>query len=288
MATGSISTDSDPPESVSGVGNDSPKFCSPKGAKSPVWAHFGFLLDRQGKRANTKQVHCFHCREVGAHEKAIVAYCNNTTNLQQHLCTWHPEVLPSTSSSQTARRIVTVSNAKQATLPEMTMPKRKLPGLGKQASEIITRALAEFVARDMRPISLVEGEGFRKLMSVTEPTYTVPSRKTVTNVLRGMQAEVRERITRELGEVHWVALTTDFWTSAAVESYLGVTVHFVTRQWKLEARVLQTREMPTSHTGLFDKLLYTIVFYSYIYKLILYICVSDCDCECAVYNTSVF
>ena len=108
MATGSISTDSDPPESVSGVGNDSPKFCSPKGAKSPVWAHFVFLLDRQGKRANAKQVHCFHCREVGAHEKAIMAYCNNTTNLQQHLCTWHPEVLPSTSSSQTTRRIVTV------------------------------------------------------------------------------------------------------------------------------------------------------------------------------------
>ena len=98
--------------------------------------------------------------------------------------------------------------------------------------------MAEFVARDMRPISLVEGEGFRKLMSVTEPTYMVPSCKTVTNVLRGMQAEVRERITRELGEVHWVALTTDFWTSAAVESYLGVTVHFITRQWKLEARVL--------------------------------------------------
>ena len=63
MATGSISTDSDPPESVSGMGNDSPKFCSPKGAKSPVWAHFAFLLDRQGKRANAKQVHCFHCRE---------------------------------------------------------------------------------------------------------------------------------------------------------------------------------------------------------------------------------
>ena len=100
--------DSDPPESVSGVGNDSPKFCSPKGAKSPVWAHFAFLLDRQGKRANAKQVHCFHCREVGAHEKPIVAYCNNTTNLQQHLCTWHPEVLPSTSSLQTTRRIVTV------------------------------------------------------------------------------------------------------------------------------------------------------------------------------------
>ena len=66
------------------------------------------LRNGKGKRANAKQVHCFHCREVGAHEKPIVAYCNNTTNLQQHLCTWHPEVLPSTSSLQTTRRIVTV------------------------------------------------------------------------------------------------------------------------------------------------------------------------------------
>ena len=51
MATGSISTDSDPPESVSGVGNDSPKFCSPKGAKSSV----GTLCVFAGSAGQTRE-----------------------------------------------------------------------------------------------------------------------------------------------------------------------------------------------------------------------------------------
>lgn len=50
-------------------------------------------------------------------------------------------------------------------------------------------------------------------------------------------------------DVH-VAITTDSWTSRAVESYLTVTVHYITSDWKLESKVLQTREMPKRHTAL--------------------------------------
>ena len=50
-------------------------------------------------------------------------------------------------------------------------------------------------------------------------------------------------------DVH-VAITTDSWTSRAVESYLIVTVHYITSDWKLESKVLQTHEMPKRHTAL--------------------------------------
>ena len=50
-------------------------------------------------------------------------------------------------------------------------------------------------------------------------------------------------------DVH-VAITTDSWTSRAVQSYFTVTAHYITSDWKLESKVLQTREMPERHTAL--------------------------------------
>ena len=50
-------------------------------------------------------------------------------------------------------------------------------------------------------------------------------------------------------DVH-VAITTDSWTIRAVQSYLTVTAHYITSDWKLESKVLQTREMPERHTAL--------------------------------------
>jgi hypothetical protein len=40
----------------------------------------------------------------------------------------------------------------------------------------LSKAIAEFVIPDLKPFSTVEGEGFRNLMSVAEPRYTVLSR----------------------------------------------------------------------------------------------------------------
>ena len=63
-----------------------------------------------------------------------------------------------------------------------------------------------------------------------------------------MQSEIRSRLMKELCVVKAVALTTDFWTATAVDSYLGVTCHYISPQWELCSCVLQTKEVPESHT----------------------------------------
>lgn len=45
-----------------------------------------------------------------------------------------------------------------------------------------------------------------------------------------------------------VALTTDGWTSRATESYI-TTAHYISQDWKLENKVLETTTLPCSHTG---------------------------------------
>ena len=44
-------------------------------------------------------------------------------------------------------------------------------------------------------------------------------------------------------------MTTDIWTSGAVDDYLTLTVHYLNDSWKLSTKVLLTREMSEHHTG---------------------------------------
>ena len=82
-----------------------------------------------------------------------------------------------------------------------------------------------------------------------EPTYQVPSRKAVKAILMVMHKVMGHVKSVELANVDHVSLTLDFWSSAAMESYLGVTIHYISDAWLLESRVLQVRQMLGQHSG---------------------------------------
>lgn len=204
----------------------------PTHARSPYWEYFGFEVDDKGEKLNRSVVVCKLCQKN-------VAYSNNTTNLRQHLESAHREVLPGPSSGP---------KGKQATL-QQALSGTKMLAKDSSRAHAITQSLAEFIVRDMRPISTVEGAGFLKFMSVIEPRYEVPSRKHLSAVVTSMYTEAKVKVTEELDAATAVAITADFWTSVATDSYLGVTAHFISPSWQLESRVLQTREMTEQHTG---------------------------------------
>jgi hypothetical protein len=60
---------------------------------------------------------------------------------------------------------------------------------------------------------------------------------------------MRSKVAEELSKVHYVAITTDSWTSQATISYLTITVHGIDEKWNLLSRVLQTREFTQPHDG---------------------------------------
>ena len=51
-----------------------------------------------------------------------------------------------------------------------------------QRSSAIADLLAEFVARDLFPLSVVKRKGFKKLIQYLEPSYRVPSHTHITSV----------------------------------------------------------------------------------------------------------
>ena len=105
------------------------------------------------------------------------------------------------------------------------------------------------VVIDYIPLSIVEGEGFRNLMEIVAPDYTVPCRNTIRS--RNVKRYDNEKIylTTELVSADSVSLATDMWTSNATESYITVTEHHIDSEWKMHSNVFMTRAMPERHTG---------------------------------------
>ncbi|XP_073335813.1 E3 SUMO-protein ligase ZBED1-like [Pagrus major] len=114
----------------------------------------------------------------------------------------------------------------------------------------ITKCISYFIAKDMRPYSVVENTGFRYMVHSLEPRYVIPSQsfftlKSIPNLYKETKLSVQE----SLNSAHRVAITWDAWTSKATVSYMTVTAHYVSSKWKLMSYVLQTRAMDDSHTG---------------------------------------
>lgn len=101
---------------------------------------------------------------------------------------------------------------------------------------------------DMRPFSIVEDSGFKKLLNVLEPRYDIPSRQYFSSHIIPRQYEkAKEELSKQLvGKTP--AFTADSWTSCATESYTTYTAHFLDDQWILRSYVLDTVE-DSCHTA---------------------------------------
>ena len=70
------------------------------------------------------------------------------------------------------------------------------------------------VAKDLRPFSFVAGEGFKEFTQLAVPTYTLPSRQTLSRVIiPEMTKEEKDKVKEDAKNADWVAITTDEWTS---------------------------------------------------------------------------
>lgn len=117
------------------------------------------------------------------------------------------------------------------------------------SAEVITQAIADMIISDYVPLSIVEAEGFRKLLGIVAPDYKIPCRNTVRTRIVKRYDEEKETLLSNLKDIEGAAITTDSWTSNSTESYMTVTEHHITEDWSMQANVLMTRAMPERHTG---------------------------------------
>lgn len=164
--------------------------------------------------------------------------------MSQHVDRHHKEKFQSTTTPPgTAQDKRLVKG--QSTLPYG----RPLAPASARAKEI-TRSIAVFMAKDMRPFSVVENDGFKQMVKTLEPLYSIPGLTYFAEkVVPALYMETKEKVMMLLKELDSTSITTDGWTLRAAQSYITITAHGINSDWKMVNCVLQTRAMFESHTG---------------------------------------
>ncbi|XP_039607958.1 E3 SUMO-protein ligase ZBED1-like [Polypterus senegalus] len=207
------------------------KLYTPLGFKSTVWKYFGFRK-KEGKIDKTHAT-CNECQ-------MNIKYHSNTTNLASHLKRKHGLDLAATASVKvpSPQESPTVSNIFPQTLSANS----------KRASSI-TGAISKFIAKDLRPYSVIENDGFRELIHTLEPKYVMPYRQHFSEkCIPRLFEQVKDSVKEDLDTAEGFAISTDRWTSLSTDSYVTVTCHFIDSDWCLKNYVLQTRALNEAHS----------------------------------------
>ena len=151
---------------------------------SDVWKYFT-------KTSDKKKAICSICHKE-------LAYSGGTTNLRDHVSSKHPlQYFPAGN---------TATGGKTASLDGFVRPSK----CSEARAKGITDRVSQMVVQDLRPIRLVECEGFWNLLSYLEPGYTLPSRKQFSSDIIYKFETCKDKLKKRLeAEALSIALTTD-------------------------------------------------------------------------------
>lgn len=108
------------------------------------------------------------------------------------------------------------------------------------------------IAGDLQPISYLENNGFRKIVSFLDSRYLehIPSRRTLTRkIMPDIYQSTKVKVQQMLIESNYVAITSDIWTSLNADSFLTVTAHVYNTNYVLKTFVLTTEKLNKNHTA---------------------------------------
>lgn len=100
---------------------------------------------------------------------------------------------------------------------------------------------------DKMPLSTVQNEGFKLLMKTVPPFYTVPNRKTVSRLIDIRYEVFKKRFVVILKEVDSYSITCNNQTDVSNQSYLGVTIYYVTKQIEMKSGCIGIFPMSENH-----------------------------------------
>ncbi|KAM4745060.1 E3 SUMO-protein ligase ZBED1-like [Anableps anableps] len=107
----------------------------------------------------------------------------------------------------------------------------------------VTKLVTSMIEKDMFPISVVDGDGFRALLTRIVHNYNVPSAEEVTRSIESHYKEKAADLRMQLAKVEKVALTADFWTAMPFQKYITVSCSFITEDWQGKSAVLHTHKL---------------------------------------------
>ncbi|XP_037016300.2 zinc finger BED domain-containing protein 4 [Artibeus jamaicensis] len=192
---------------------------------SKLWNHFSVCS------ADPTKVACLHCGRTISRGKKPTNL--GTSCLLRHLQRFHGSVL--------------TTDVPQSTPPPplgvRVPPSAELSGTASfddtdekfydshPVAKKITSLIAEMIALDLQPYSLVDNVGFNRLLAYLKPQYSLPPPSYFSRTaIPGMYDNVKEIIVSHLKEAESgvVHFTSGIWMSNQTREYLTLTAHWVT------------------------------------------------------------
>lgn len=122
--------------------------------------------------------------------------------------------------------------------------------MGFHKKKQIDEKVLQLVTQDLQPFSIVEDKGFKNYSKALNPSYTLPSRKTLSDTLLPGKFEViKEKTKNLLQNVKSVTITTDCWTSCNNDGFIAVTSHFIDDNFIPKSALLEVGLCNERHTS---------------------------------------
>lgn len=225
--------------------------------KSPVWKFFKVDI------ADNRKAVCNECN-VSISRGGTPAKNFTTTNLIAHLRSQHAvryrEFEAEQSKSKQSDSATSTSGfpsstagaSVQPTLQQCAAMKDVWP-IDHPRAQAISTAIGEMMALDYQPFSVVEDEGFKRLIMLVAPKYVLPCRRYFgETVLAGMYDRLRVKVGEALASsCEFLALTTDEWSAdnAPGVALLSLTAHWIDENFKRRYAMLHAQNLEAAHTG---------------------------------------
>ena len=133
---------------------------------------------------------------------------------------------------------------------EALAEKRKPYAADHPCAKVITQRIAEMIAVDMQPFSIVGDVGLCRFMVEVEPWYALLSRRYFSkSVIPSIHAKVK--LSELLKSTRHVSVTTDIWSSAySHHSIMSLTAHFIiSASMEKKIIMLSVWKFDESHTA---------------------------------------
>ena len=189
--------------------------------------------------------YCLKCKQK------LIYSVQNPKNISRHMERYHKDIL----QEGIQKKNTTTSNSVKSFFSKKI--KAELPPVSPANQRLGEARLVKWVAESLRPFSIVEDKGFQEFVQFlcnVNGRFDLPSRYKLKKYLSKISflttTKMREMIKRDM---KYFSTSTDIWSSRKMDSFMALTLQYVTEDFKMVNFTLEVSQLHGRHTGDFIK-----------------------------------
>jgi hypothetical protein len=208
--------------------------------RSAIWNYFTV------NESNSDRGRCNTCHQEYSCKSGT------TSSLINHLKSKHKDVLEKYEASNTKKRPVAQSAPGQSSSKQ---PKIEsfIPQNDTALNKAFDNAMVEFLADSGVAFRVAGLPSFTNLMSIANRRIKVKHPMTYNRMVKVKADDIKKDLshifTVAKADFTCVGFTTDMWTSRSGNPFMSLTVHFISKDWKLYRFTPYVAPFPARHTG---------------------------------------